>query len=182
MFLHGWALSGIFSFQTGFPTSIFAGAEQGINDIALQGNLANAIRANGDPTLFTPAPQGSAAAKAIPGTCARGIGNQPAPAPAGTPCTNTSNFALTQPLLGNFGTSSRNLLRLADYVDYDAGLLKDTKITERLNLQFRWEVYNLFNHPNFSGFINTLTAPNFGTYTTTASNSRQMQYSLKLSF
>jgi hypothetical protein len=179
MFLHGWALSGIFSFQTGFPTSIFAGLEQGISDIALQGNLANAIRANGDPRLFTPAAQGSAAAKAIPGTCARGIGNQPGTT---TPCTNTSNFALTQPLLGNFGNSSRNLLRLADYVDYDAGLLKDTKITERFNLQFRWEVYNLFNHPNFSGFINTLTAPNFGTYTTTASNSRQMQYSLKLSF
>jgi hypothetical protein len=85
-------------------------------------------------------------------------------------------------LLGNLGTSPRNLLRLAHYVDYDAGLLKDTKITEKLNLQFRWEVYNVFNHPNFSGFVNTLTSPSFGTYTSTASNERQMQYSLKILF
>jgi len=182
MFLHGWGVSGIFSFQTGFPTSIFAGAVQGINDVALQGNVANAVRANGDPRSIHPAPQGSAAAAAIPKPCARGVGNQPAPAPPLTPCTNTSGFSLTQPFLGNIGNSSRNLLRLADFTDYDMALLKDTKITERFNLQFRVEGYNLFNHPNFSGFINTLTASNFGTYTTTASNSRQLQYSLKFTF
>jgi hypothetical protein len=181
-FLHGWGVSGIFSYQTGFPTSIFAGSRRGINEIALQGNVTNAIRANGDPTLFQPAPIGSPAASAIPGLCARGIGNQPPPAPAGTPCLNTSNFALTQPFLGNIGTSPRNSLRLADFWDYDAGLLKDTKITEKMNLQFRWEVYNVFNHANLSGFTNTLTSPTFGTYTSTASNERQMQYSLKLIF
>jgi hypothetical protein len=49
-------------------------------------------------------------------------------------------------------------------------------------LQFRWEVYNVSNHPNFSGFVNTLTSPQFGTYTSTASNERQMQYSLKILF
>ena len=177
--LHGWAISGIYSFQTGFPTSIFAGAEQGITDIALQGNVANAVRANGDPRSIHPVPNGSAAAALIPGTCARGVGNVPNTT---TPCTNTSGFPLTQPLLGNIGNSSRNLLRLADFTDYDMALLKDTKITERFNLQFRVEAYNLFNHPNFSGFINTLTASNFGTYTTTASNSRQLQYSLKFTF
>jgi hypothetical protein len=178
-FLHGWALSGIFSYQTGFPTSIFAGSRRGINENALQGNVINAIRANGDPTFFQPAPIGGLAASAIPGTCARGIGNVPGTT---TPCVNTSNFPLTQPFLGNFGTSPRNSLRLANFWDYDAGLLKDTKITEKMNLQFRWEVYNVFNHPNFSGFVNVLTSPNFGTYTSTASNQRQMQYSLKLLF
>ncbi len=186
-FLHGWAVSGIFSYQTGFPTSIFAGSRRGINEIALQGNVTNAIRANGDPTLFQPAPIGSPAASAIPGLCARGVGNvppppPPAPPPPPTPCVNTSNFPLTQPFLGNIGTSPRNSLRLADFWDYDAGLLKDTKITEKMNLQFRWEVYNVFNHANLSGFTNTLTSPNFGTYTSTASNERQMQYSLKLLF
>jgi hypothetical protein len=159
-FLHGWALSGIFSFQTGFPTTVFAGARLGINDNALQGNVTNtSIRANGSPSSFHPAPLGSAAAALIP-----------------------ANNPFSQPLLGNLGTSPRNGLRLADFADYDAGLLKDTKITERLNLQFRWEVYNVFNHPNFSGFINTLTSSRFGTYTSTASNERQMQYSLKIFF
>jgi hypothetical protein len=175
-FFHGWAVSGIFSFQTGFPTTILTGARGGLTgDQALLGNVLNlqSIYANGDPRQFHPVPQGSAAAAAIPGACARGVG---------IGCADTSGFPLTQPLLGNLGTSSRNLLRLADFADYDAGLLKDTKITEKLNLQFRWEVYNVFNHPNFSGFVNTLTSPQFGTYTSTASNERQMQYSLKILF
>jgi len=154
------------------------------------GNVTNvqSIYANGDSRLFNPVPNGSPAAALIPGPCARGAGNQSIPNPTpppptiSIPCTNTSGFALTQPLLGNIGTSSRNLLRLADFADYDAGLLKDTKITEKLNLQFRWEVYNVFNHPNFSGFINVLTSPAFGTYNSTASNQRQMQYSLKILF
>jgi hypothetical protein len=181
-FLHGWAVSGIFSFQTGLPTTILSGSRGGLTaDQALLGNVLNlqSVYANGDPRQFRPVPQGSAAAKAIPGnqpgtsTCPRGVG---------IGCADTSGFPLTQPLLGNLGTSSRNLLRLADFTDYDAGLLKDTKITEKLNLQFRWEVYNVFNHANFSGFVNTLTSPLFGTYNSTASNQRQMQYSLKILF
>jgi hypothetical protein len=182
-FFHGWAVSGIFSFQTGFPTTILTGARGGLTaDQALLGNVLNlqSIYANGDPRQFHPVPTGSPAALAIPGStstgpsiCTRGVG---------IGCVDTSGFPLTQPLLGNLGTSSRNLLRLADFADYDAGLLKDTKITEKLNLQFRWEVYNVFNHPNFSGFVNTLTSPQFGTYTSTASNERQMQYSLKILF
>jgi hypothetical protein len=190
-FLHGWAVSGIFSFQTGFPTTVLSGARGGLSaDQALLGNVLNlqSIYANGDPRLLHPVPQGSPAASAIPGTCARGIGTQKIPDPNNpgktitVQCANTSGYFLTQPFLGNLGTSSRNLLRLAHFVDYDAGLLKDTKLTERLNLQFRWEVYNVFNHPNFSGFVNTLTSPSFGTYTSTASNERQMQYSLKILF
>ncbi len=190
-FLHGWAVSGIFSFQTGLPATILSGSRGGLTaDQALHGNVLNlqSVYANGDPRQLHPAPIGSPAAAAIPAPCARGIGSQtitnpnPPPATITVPCTNTSGFALTQPFLGNLGTSSRNLLRLADFADYDAGLLKDTKITEKLNLQFRWEVYNVFNHPNFSGFINTLTSPAFGTYTSTASNERQMQYSLKILF
>jgi hypothetical protein len=190
-FLHGWAVSGIFSFQTGLPATILSGSRGGLTaDQALLGNVLNlqSVYANGDPRQLHPAPQGSPAAALIPAPCARGVGTQAIPNPTPPPatisvqCTNTGGFALTQPLLGNLGTSSRNLLRLADFADYDAGLLKDTKITEKLNLQFRWEVYNVFNHANFSGFTNVLTSPNFGTYNSTASNQRQMQYSLKILF
>jgi len=179
---HGWAVSGIFSFQTGFPTTILSGARGALTaDQALLGNVLNlqSVYANGDPTQLHPVPLGSPAAAAIPAPCSRGAGNQPK---STTPCANTVGYFLTQPLLGNLGTSPRNLLSLAHFTDYDAGLLKDTKITEKLNLQFRWEVYNVANHPNFSGFVNNLTSPSFGTYASTASNERQMQYSLKILF
>jgi hypothetical protein len=95
---------------------------------------------------------------------------------------NSLNFPLTQPLLGNFGNSGRNALRLAGVQDFDFVVMKDTRITEGKNLQLRWEVYNALNHPNFRGFTNTLTSPLFGTYTSTATNMRQMQGSLKFTF
>jgi hypothetical protein len=64
----------------------------------------------------------------------------------------------------------------------DMGLYKDTKVTEKLTVQFRWETYNVFNHPNFSGFVNTLTSSAFGTYTATATSQRKMQFALKFLF
>jgi hypothetical protein len=51
-----------------------------------------------------------------------------------------------------------------------------------MTIQFRWETYNLFNRANFSGFINTLTSPDFGTYTSTATGPRTMQFGLKAIF
>jgi hypothetical protein len=41
-------------------------------------------------------------------------------------------------------------------------LMKNTKITEALNVQFRAEFFNIFNHPNFALPRNTMSAPNFG--------------------
>jgi hypothetical protein len=192
--LDGWALNGIFSIQSGFPTSIFSGTRRGVSDAALLGG--GTVRADGDPTQFTPVPFGSPAAANIPGNpdnpgigvpggpgtaCGRQVGN--VPGTGGTvACDNASGFPLTQPLLGNFGTSPRNSLRLDNLVNFDMGILKNTRITERVNLQFRWEMYNVFNHANFSGFQNTLTSAFFGTYTTTATDQRKMQGSLKLIF
>jgi hypothetical protein len=40
----------------------------------------------------------------------------------------------------------------------------------------------IFSPANFSGFTNTLTSKNFGTYTSIATNMRQMQGSLKFTF
>ena len=101
------------------------------------------------------------------------------PPTAGNPtCANVSNFPLTQPLLGTFGNSGRNHLRLEGLSKLDMGVYKNTRLNEKLTVQFRWETYNVFNHSNFSGFVNTLTAPNFGTYTSTATDPRKMQFAL----
>jgi len=148
--LDGWALSGVFELHSGFPASILAGSELGINDILLVGN--STVRANGDVTKLHP-----------------GLGP-------------VDKSALSQPLLGNPGDSGRNKLRLDSLKNLDFAVLKDTKITEGTSLQFRWEVYNIANHPNFSGFVNTFTSRFFGTYTSTATNMRQMQGSLKFIF
>jgi len=97
-------------------------------------------------------------------------------------CTNTLNFPLTQPLLGNAGNSGRNQLYLSGLQNLDLALSKSTKITEGTNLTLRWEVFNVLNHGNFSQFDNTLTSTTFGTYQGTATNQRQMQVGAKFIF
>ena len=50
----------------------------------------------------------------------------------------------------HFGSLGRNALRGPNYHNVDFSIFKDTDITEKLRLQFRAEVFNIFNHPNFS--------------------------------
>lgn len=186
--LDGWGFSGIFAIQSGFPVTIFAGTRRGISDALLAG--ASNVRAHFSGGSFTPVPQGSAAAANIPAPCDRGvvtglngqtvvINGKPVLIPI---CTDTSNFPFTQPLLGNLGNMGRNSLRLNRFQDFDWAFYKNTKITERQALQFRLEMFNVFNHPIFSRFVNTLSSPSFGVYQGTDIDSRKMQFALKYLF
>ena len=51
---------------------------------------------------------------------------------------------------GTLGNLGRNNLVGPGYVETDLGVMKETRITERVSLQFRAELFNLFNHPNFN--------------------------------
>lgn len=173
--LDGWAFSGIFQIQSGFPASILAVRRRTVTDILLVGD--SNVRANGSLVGFQPVPDGSPAAALIPGPCSRGVNTS-----LNSTCTNTSGFPITQPLLGNAGSLARNSLRLAKLVNFDWAILKNTRIREGHTLQFRWEAFNVFNHTNFSGFVNDLTSGSFGTYQSTATDSRRMQGALKYIF
>ena len=93
---------------------------------------------------------------------------------------NTGAFAL-QPLY-QFGNAGRNsVVGPAGFV-LDSSLQKNFRIRESHAIQFRWEAYNLLNHPVW-GFPNTnFSSPNFGRITSTAVNMRQMQFALKYVF
>lgn len=93
------------------------------------------------------------------------------------------------------GTLGRNVVRLPGTLQINMGLRRRFNLTERWNLQFRAEAFNLFNHPAF-GFYNTnLSSQNFGLAERTLNRTlgglnnlyqfggnRSMQISLRLSF
>ena len=93
---------------------------------------------------------------------------------------NTSAFVT--PPLGTFGNSGVGILRGPGTNNWDVSLGKNTRITERFNLQFRSEFLNAWNHPSFS-YINTSlsSGASFGTVTS-ARDPRVIQFGLILRF
>ncbi|HVF57572.1 MAG TPA: TonB-dependent receptor, partial [Pyrinomonadaceae bacterium] len=92
---------------------------------------------------------------------------------------NAAAFAFPAP--GTFGNAGRNILEGPGYQNINASLVKNTGLTERLNLQLRAEVFNLFNHPNFNMPDNFLGSPTFGRITS-ARDPRHIQFGAKLLF
>jgi hypothetical protein len=98
----------------------------------------------------------------------------------GRPYFNTSLF--TPETIGTLGTARRRFFSGPGLNNWDMALLKDTMLKEGVNLEFRAELFNAFNHAQFGlpdGNINNLGS--FGTIHT-ANPPRIMQLSLKLLF
>ncbi len=94
---------------------------------------------------------------------------------------NTAAF--TPNALGTFGDSGKNIMRAPHTTYGDAGIDKNWQIAERYGVQFRWEFFNVFNHPSFGSPGTTLTWSNFGVISGTGSEPpRVMQGALKFSF
>ena len=81
-------------------------------------------------------------------------------------------------LWGNLG---RNALIGPGYRNADFSLLKNFRLTEKTKLQFRAEVFNAFNHPNFHIPEFRLDFPNAGQFTD-VEEGREWQFALKLLF
>jgi hypothetical protein len=61
------------------------------------------------------------------------------------------------PAPNTIGTCGRNAFRGPGFRQWDFNIVKTTKITERMGLQIRFEVFNLLNHPNFNSFPSSAT-------------------------
>jgi hypothetical protein len=92
---------------------------------------------------------------------------------------NTDAFAF--PPRGTFGNAGRNILTGPGTENVNLSLLKNMTLRERLDLQLRAEVFNLFNHPNFNLPDNFLGSPTFGRILS-AQSPRHIQFGLKLLF
>ena len=86
---------------------------------------------------------------------------------------------------GFYGNLGRDTLIGPGLATWDFSFMKDTRIRERLNLQFRAEFFNILNRANFNTpnaiiFTPTGVSPTAGLITSTSTTSRQIQFGLKL--
>ncbi len=72
------------------------------------------------------------------------------------------------PTFGQEGNERWGQFRNPRFAETDAALLKDTAITERIQLQLRFEFFNIFNHPNLNGVDANLADGTFGRSTSQA--------------
>src|SRR5947208_2867807 len=86
---------------------------------------------------------------------------------------------------GNLG---RDAITGPGFLNTDFSITKNTKFGERFNLQFRSEMFDVLNHPNFGNPVLTVTSASFGVIQITRfptgdfGSARQIQFALKLMF
>jgi hypothetical protein len=155
---NGWQVSGITRFATGLPVTLVE-----TDDHSLQGT------GFGGPIIL---PADTPQATSVP----LGIAN---------PRTNGEFYfnpaAFTSSSIGQEGNVDRRYFHGPGINNFDFALLKGTPLTERVNLEFRAEFFNIFNHAQFVTPSGILGASNFGQITV-ANTPRIGQLSLKLNF
>jgi hypothetical protein len=184
----GWQLGGIAQIRSGLPfTTLIGGDPLGLTDSApfaypnrLTGsgcgapvNPQNALNYINQNCFALPTMPAAQHALCNPGSFA----NAATPAPAG--------LVYCQNLLGN---GSKNDVYGPGLIDFDFSAVKDTRFGERLNVEFRAEMFNIFNRANFNPpLVNNVVfnqdgSPNGSPLDSTATTSRQVQFALKLIF
>jgi hypothetical protein len=182
----GWGISGTSIFQSGYPFTVD-------NNASYQPICAD--------TSPTAAPCPSAANHAVgyaPGsgdynadgvTNINGIGlDYPDAANFNQKNTRTaflngvfSPGQFAAPAFGSEGNERPGQFRQPNFAETDINFYKNTRITERVNFQFRFEVFNLFNRANLSNVDTHLLDGNFGR-ATAARIPRYWQLGGKISF
>jgi hypothetical protein len=140
----GWHITGITRFNSGVPVNMTGGGDYALTNIGLD------------------------------------YPNQIAPIHKMNPRTNNyayfstssfaSNLSCGYEVCGVTGSAKQYIFSGPGTINTDAGIEKDTKLTESMALNFRFEFFNVFNHANFlsSGVSGNFTAGTFGQATTAA--------------
>jgi hypothetical protein len=159
--LGGWQFAGIMTSQSGDPFSVadgIFGDSAGVADgITNNGSYADRV---GDPHAH-PDPSCT-----VPDT-------------KGNPLFNCAAYQQPQGL--TFGNSGRNSLNLPHRTNFDMSVYKTFKPTEKVQLQFRAEAFNIFNHTQWNGVNNYVGTQNF-LYPTGAHMPRVLQFALRITF
>jgi hypothetical protein len=174
----GWGLNGIISWQTGAHWSPYNGTTARVNCTGT--TLATCTNGGGDYNLDT-------VANDRPNSTISGLGSESRSQWANGLGPSFVSNTFSAPCLGCVGNLGRNTFVGPDFFGTDMTLGKVFKFTERLNLKFEAQAFNIFNRPNFilatSGGAghNKITDGLFGAAGGTL-DPRELQLGLKLSF
>jgi hypothetical protein len=160
-FTEGWAVSGTTRFSSGFPVTLYNGA-----DTSLLGTFGNGVN---NYLLDTP--------DYTPG-CDLKVNHDPSKGDA----FNTTCFSL--PALGSLGSAPRRFFYGPGIENFDVALLKDVSLGGTRKLQLRLEAFNVLNHPQFYGagaVDGNITSQTFGQIVAAASP-RLIQLAAKYTF
>jgi Carboxypeptidase regulatory-like domain len=158
--ISGWTVNSVVTLQTGFPFSPQLSYNPSNN-----GDTRNPVRPFANPAFSGPT---------IIGSPTKWLDPNAFLAPSNIPANG-----------GFYGNVGRDTLVGPSLATWDFSTLKDTRITERLNIQFRAEIFNLLNRANFNlpnavVFTPSGVSPTAGAITSTSTTSRQVQFGLKL--
>ena len=141
--LNGWQISPIFAYSKGLPINVQEGTFQ------YQSNISGLTE-----------------------------GERPERVPGCKPMTrkidewyNPACYVL-QPY-GTIGDTSENVLNNPNYFDWDLAIMKQTKLTEKLSVQLRAEIFDIVNHPNMSFGNQAINFSTTGTLPASAANYQQ---------
>ncbi|MBX5479689.1 MAG: TonB-dependent receptor [Pyrinomonas methylaliphatogenes] len=149
--LKDWTISGIIAYRSGLPYTLYSGTN------TPSGNNNN--RLNDLPGALARDPSSPVPIRIAPGVAP----SQLIPRP------------------GSLGTLGRNTERAESFYEWNVSLQRDFPLRERLRLQMRIEVFNLFNATNFNEVDNVLSSPTFGRYKS-AFDPRRAQLVLRVQF
>jgi hypothetical protein len=152
--LGGWETNGILTLHSGLPFTISSGIDDSLS--AISKDRADLV---GNPGV----PGGRSTAQQL------------------QEWFNTQAFVVNA--LGTFGTSERNFLEGPGLANFDFSIvrsfpIKKGPLAERQALQFRKELFNSLNHPNFNAPSASVSSSTFGRVTS-AGNPRILQFGLK---
>lgn len=153
--LNGWQVNSILVWQSGFPFSVVSGRDNSFSGVGSD----RADFLGGRAKLSADRPRGEKILQWF----------------------DTSKF--TANAIGTFGNSGRNILRGPKFFNTDFGLLKVTRVTEQVNVQFRAEFFNIFNTVNFRLPTSNISSAQRGRITSVVDdNQRIIQFGLKILF
>jgi len=109
------------------------------------------------------------------------VGKPNLPAGKRTPAKffNTAAFATVPQFV--IGDASRNPVRGPAYRDLDIALIKHTRLRGETDMEFRGEIFNITNTPEFSQPNGSFGSAAFGSITSTTTDPRVVQFAVRLS-